>query len=58
MRQPVPRNHEQRLEHIMKRASVQEQVWWVELGHNGEWRVGLALSPKEPPVAPRKRAVG
>lgn len=25
-RQPVPRNHEQRLEHIMKRATVQEQV--------------------------------
>lgn len=61
-RQPAPRNHEQRLEHIMKRAAVQEQVCCggrgqVGLEQSDEQRVGLAPSPKEPPVAPRKWAV-
>lgn len=42
----------------MKRAAVQEQVCvGVGLEQNDEWRVGLAPSPKEPPVAPRKWAV-
>lgn len=31
MRQPAPRNHEQRLEHIMKKTVMQEQVWGVGL---------------------------
>lgn len=34
MRQPAPRNHEQRLEHIMKKTVMQEQVWGVGLGQN------------------------
>lgn len=58
MKQLAPRNHEQRLEHIMKKAVMQEQVWGVGLDQNDEWRVGLAPGPKDLPVAPRKWSVG
>lgn len=45
--QPAPRNHEQRLEHIMKRTAVQEQVCvGVGLEQNDEQRVGLPQVPR------------
>jgi hypothetical protein len=43
VRRPAPRNHEQRLEHIMKKAALEEEVQgWAEVavGMRAEWVTG------------------